>query len=202
MSVSIRQWAIRYSVVVFALLGLSCGQAVAGQSATDHDHYYWTALAHAHYIEAGRSRPIIYDFMDPNCPYCHRLYQRLQKPIQEGKLRVRFIVVGVLTPSSRPKAATILSATHPLVALQKNEAGFSMTARGPEGGITPATASVIASVRNALDFNTSRLSGKESELLGLGGAGVPFLVWRSGTKLHYVYGPPSESQWKMLLQAS
>ena len=184
------------------ILTTGVGIAQGATAAADHDLDYWQALSHTHYIEEGSKGPILYDFLDPNCPYCHQTYVWLQNPVDGGQLRVRFVIVGFLSPSSKGKAAAILAAPEPLAALRRTEKGFAMTQNGPEGGIEPADAAVIANVQKQLQFNQSRLDGKESELFGMEGAAVPFLVYQRGKKIHYLLGPPDNAQWKDLLDAS
>lgn len=78
----------------------------------------------------------LYVVVDPNCIFCHRLYDKLQPMIKDGKLAVRWIVVGMIKPSSRAKAEAILGATNPVQALAINEEKFNEKIE--EGGITPA----------------------------------------------------------------
>ena len=190
--------------LAFGVVVLTTSVAIAhgATAASDHDLDYWRALSHTRYVEEGSKGPIVYDFLDPNCPYCHQTYVWLQNPIDGGQLRVRFVIVGFLSPGSKGKAAAILAAPKPLAALRRTENGFAMTPNGPEGGIKPADAAVVANVLNQLQFNQSRLDGKESELFGMEGAAVPFLVYQRGKKIHYLLGPPDNAQWKDLLDAS
>ncbi|OYV71635.1 MAG: thiol:disulfide interchange protein, partial [Acidithiobacillus ferrivorans] len=94
------QYLARSVVFGGIILTATMGCAYAAQASADHDLDYWQALSHTHYIEEGSKGPILYDFFDPNCPYCHQIYTWLQNPIDNGQLRVRFIVVGFLTHSS------------------------------------------------------------------------------------------------------
>lgn len=175
--------------------------AVAGTAAaSDGDQDYWQALAHTHYIQEGSKGPIIYDFYDPNCPYCHEIYTWLQNPIRNNQIRVRFITVGFLTPSSAGKAAAILSARNPLAALKQNENKFS-TKGGPEGGISSASVAIQNKLRDVLNFNASLLVNKEAEVLGIPGASVPFLVYRQDGKVRYIPGLPDNQQWSELIHA-
>lgn len=198
--------AWRYSVgIIGILLGILLLQsvvsvAVASPATSDGDLDYWQALAHTRYIQEGSKGPVIYDFYDPNCPYCHEIYTWLQNPITSQQVRVRFITVGFLTPSSAGKAAAILAASDPLAAMKINEDKFS-TEGGPEGGIPPASAAVQKKMRPALDFNASLLINKEAEVLGIPGASVPFLVFRAGGKTHYVAGLPDNRQWAEIIHS-
>ncbi|MBU2842775.1 thioredoxin fold domain-containing protein [Acidithiobacillus thiooxidans] len=175
--------------------------AVAGPATgSDGDQDYWQALTHTHYIQEGSKGPIIYDFYDPNCPYCHEIYTWLQNPIHNKQIQVRFITVGFLTPSSAGKAAAILAAKDPLAALKLNENKFS-TKDGPEGGIDPAPIAVQNKMSDVLNFNASLLVNKEAEVLGIPGASVPFLVYRQDSKIRYVPGLPNNKQWSEIIHA-
>lgn len=76
-----------------------------------------------------------YAVVDPNCIFCNQLYKMLAPKIQAGDLAVKWIVVGIVKPSSKGKALAILGADQPLQALETNEKGF--VADQEEGGITP-----------------------------------------------------------------
>ena len=73
------------------------------------------------YIQEGHRGPIIYDFQDPNCPYCHVLYDNEAPLIEEGKLTVRYVPVAFLTRYSPAEAAAWLQAPHPVAALKHFE---------------------------------------------------------------------------------
>ncbi|MEY2340848.1 thioredoxin fold domain-containing protein [Acidithiobacillus sp. IBUN Pt1247-S3] len=76
---------------------------------------------HITYIQDGHGGPIIYDFQDPNCPYCHVMYKEEATFIREGKLTVRYVPVAFLTPQSPAEAAAWLQSPNPLAALQHFE---------------------------------------------------------------------------------
>lgn len=96
------------------------------------------AVAHgARTFLIGKNGPIIDVFFDPNCIFCHKLYERALPLIQAGKLQMRVTMVGFLKPSSADKAAAILLAKDPAKALAYNEAHFVKSTE--EGGIKPIT---------------------------------------------------------------
>ena len=111
----------------------------------------YTQLAKSVYVVDGPERPktVIYAFMDPNCVYCHFAWEAMRPYVRAG-LQMRWIPVGILKPSSGPRAATILSATSPRQALAANESGFDL--RDETGGIAPAV-SIAPRVRAALEGN-------------------------------------------------
>ncbi|MBU2766902.1 thioredoxin fold domain-containing protein [Acidithiobacillus ferrivorans] len=80
---------------------------------------------------------MVYDFFDPNCYYCPAPYKMEQQFIQEGKLTVRYVPVGFLTPSSLGKSAAILEAPNPPVALAVDMEGVVQNGTGGVLAIDP-----------------------------------------------------------------
>lgn len=83
--------------------------------------------------EGPDTAPTLYVFADPNCIFCHELYEQTAPLVNTGKLRIHWIMVGVLGPSSAGRAATILEASDPTTALARNEAQFDVG--NEQGGI-------------------------------------------------------------------
>ena len=52
--------------------------------------------------------PVIYMFLDPQCPYCHEFMKTLRKDIEGGNLQVRMIPVG-FRDETRAQAALLLA---------------------------------------------------------------------------------------------
>lgn len=84
----------------------------------------------------GTKGPIVTAVMDPNCGYCNRFYNDVMPLVKKGEVRVRFIMVGILSQDSVSKAAAILADKNPAKALDLSEknAGkpFSGSAAAPE----------------------------------------------------------------------
>lgn len=93
----------------------------------------WDKLETSNWILDGSptADTIIYAFDDPNCPYCHKFRKAAQPWIESGQVQVRHIMVGVLAPSSLPKAATIMGSPDNYAAYKENVANFK------NGGIEP-----------------------------------------------------------------
>ncbi len=161
--------ALAWAWVAIALLGwLPKAQAsmnFPGKSPED----VWRAIRHqAHAIVEGRGGRDLYVFVDPNCPFCHTLFEQLQPLIGPRHLTIHWIVTGFLRASSAGKAAAILGARRPLSVLRRNEAAFRRGRRG--GGIAPVP--VRGRAARALIAN--------NRLLGLTGPElVPTLVYRN-----------------------
>ena len=122
-------------------------------------------------IQDGRSAHRLYVFYDPNCPYCHRLYDDLRPYVARGAVQVEWITVGYLAPSSLTKAAAILQARDPLAALRRNERDYAAPGAGHGGGgVTPATTITPAT--------RARLQRNQEMLRAIHALGVPLAVWR------------------------
>ncbi|MCE5387423.1 MAG: thioredoxin fold domain-containing protein [Acidithiobacillus sp.] len=182
-----------------ALLALLPASPAWAQSPEDES--FWHALTHTHFIEEGKKGPVVYLFLDPNCPYCHQVYTWLQNPVREGKIRLRVVVVGFLSPTSLPKAAAILAAKDPLQTLKENEEGFAIRDGLPSGGIAPASPAVVQKEAGILRRNLLFLQGKESLLANVppNEVTVPLLVYRVAGKTHYLPTLPDLQQWKEIV---
>lgn len=107
-------------------------------------------LQTAHFIEQGQQNAPhrMYVIFDPNCIFCHALFEASQKQVDTGKLAIRWVPIGVMKRSSPLKVMAILSAASPIDALKQNEAGFNDAQE--EGGIPPI---VNPGAREIAQFN-------------------------------------------------
>ncbi|WP_297388297.1 thioredoxin fold domain-containing protein [Acidiferrobacter sp.] len=165
---------MRVTAAIFALL-MATGTAQARSA--DHNRL-WAFVRHTTAIREGRGPVRLYVFFDPNCPYCHALYETLQPIIRSQGLGVRWVPVGILALSSYGKAAALLEAAHPAAAMARMEAGF----HGGRGAIRPRRAT--APVARALLYNIHLFEAA-------GAQGVPFLVYKTrADHVHTVTGEP------------
>ncbi|MGZ8287637.1 MAG: thiol:disulfide interchange protein DsbG [Telluria sp.] len=83
----------------------------------------WKELAASAWIADGSARAarVVYVFTDPNCPYCNKFWQDARPWIDAGKVQLRHIMVGIIGPTSPGKAAALLSAKDPALALREHE---------------------------------------------------------------------------------
>lgn len=138
------------------------------------------AAAGAHGIVVGSSGPILTAMIDANCIYCHLLYEKLKPSVKAGKLRVRYVMVGVVKKSSVARAAAILAAPSPADALAKDEDAFKRKVE--EGGYpaakaTPASTAIVQANNHLFDkagaqgtpalLYCSKSSGKVERVDGL-----------------------------------
>jgi len=106
----------------------------------------YRSLPQATGITEGHGPRVLYDFFDPNCPYCHMLYKRLQPLIGPYHLTVHAIPVAYLTSTSPGKAAALLQARDRLAALHQSQAHYSWKQGSSIAPVipTPATRRALA----------------------------------------------------------
>jgi thiol:disulfide interchange protein DsbG len=127
-------------VTVFLLIAAGSHTAAAAENPSKAEARQKAATAMladiklATWIRDGKSVHVMYVFFDPNCPYCHKVFEMLRPSVQRGDVELRWIVVGKLMTTSTGKAAAMLEAKDPTEALYRSESGFSQ-ATGSFGGI-------------------------------------------------------------------
>jgi len=144
-----------------------CSLAASNACASGGWHRFWGQLDHSAYIQLGNSKTVVYDFFDPKCPYCLDAFVKEMPFVNSGRIAVRFVPVGFLTPSSFGKAAFLLESPNPQAALFSDMRGVS---RDDSGGV-PALSSPSPGIRAALQHNQELLEQTGSDL-------VPDLVFR------------------------
>lgn len=129
----------------------------------------WAQLERSQWIVDGNPKAprVVYAFMDPNCPYCHRFWEASRRWVQSGKVQIRHILVGVIRADSANKAAAILTAKSPSEAFTLNEQ------RHAEGGIK-GVEKVSADVQAKLDTNAALMEE-------LGFQGTPGILFQDET---------------------
>jgi len=139
-------------------------------------------IQQATWIRDGKSAHVMYVFFDPNCPYCHKVYEMLRPQVQRGEVELRWVVVGKLMATSTGKAAALLEAKDPTEALYRNERGFSQET-GSFGGIEEEPAPREDTLRK-LNANLALLNRS-------GFDAVPALLFRTRDgKADFVRGAP------------
>lgn len=137
----------------------------SGAPLTPKDAYDLASKANGFTIGQMMAANTVYVFFDPTCPHCAELWGA-SKPLL-NKLKMVWIPVGLLRPSSGPQGGTILSAADPAKAMQENE--DSVLSRG--GGIT-ANPSLSEDTVAKVKANTDTFSK-------LGADSVPLIVFKS-----------------------
>lgn len=142
----------------------------------------WGRLEKSHWIADGRADTprTVYVFTDPNCPYCNKLWADARPWVDAGKLQLRHVMVGILTPTSAGKAAALLGDKNPVAALDAHErANVASIAQALASGrpkplgddsLKPLTV-VPAALAAQLDANAALMAS-------CGLRATPALVWK------------------------
>lgn len=142
----------------------------------------WSKLESSHWIDDGKKGAprTVYVFTDPNCPYCNKFWADSRPWVDSGKVVLRHVMVGILTPTSAAKAAALLADKDPAAALAAYESGH-MAQNGKsiasgrarplgDAGLKPLT-SIPADIQNKLGAN-------ERLMASLGLQATPAMVWQ------------------------
>lgn len=151
-------------------------------------------LADASWIKDGNGNQIVYMFFDPNCPYCHEVFDSFEKIRKDmPSLQFRWVPVGMLTPSSTTKAAAIIQAKDPLKAFLESEHNYGFLDSGNGGGIEPAK-HVTKKTDAMLLQNLSILQGDNLYA-------IPIIVFQADDGLPFYFsGARPEAQLRAILK--
>lgn len=154
--------------------------APAGQPTATGDDT-WTALARSAWIVEGnpKARHVVYVFTDTECKYCRQLWQAMQPYLAGGKLQSRHVMVAVIAKDSAGRAAAVMAARHPSVALKSNE-----------NSTLPRLAPELAIARSTL----KKLDDNAQLMHRLGVQGTPAIAYQDASgKTSVVQGiPPAD----------
>ncbi len=79
---------------------------------TPSEQLYWD-IENSNWVPIGRAgTPMMYSFIDPQCPHCHKMMENLRKHIEAERVQVRLIPIG-LREETRAQAAFLLAAPSP-----------------------------------------------------------------------------------------
>ncbi len=150
-------------------------------------------LIDASWVQDGSGNKIVYLFFDPNCPYCHIVYDTLAKIRKDlPDIQFRWVPLATLGGTSEGKAAAIIQAQDPLAAFHQSERNYGFLDSDNGGGIKPARI-VKAATKSLLDENLSIIEGENL-------AGIPIVVFQATDgKPFYFMGQRTEAQLRQIL---
>lgn len=136
-------------------------------------------------ITEGTGPKTLYILFDPNCPYCHLLFEELRPYVKQGAVTIHWIVVGILTPTSPGKAAAILQAKSPLKAFYQDEHAWNGNDY-PGGG--------IHAIQDPTEATQLKLEANDQLMTQNGLSGVPVTVFKltDGTSYFFEGTPPRD----------
>ena len=157
----------------------------------------WKQVEASHWIADGRKDAprVVYVFTDPNCPYCNKFWSDARPWVDSGKVVLRHIIVGVLTPTSPGKAAALLSQPDPAAALAAYERGqAAQNAKNiASGHVRPLADEGLKPLAEIPPAIQAKLAANEHLMTSLGLEATPAMVWRdaSGAVQTRTGAPPS-----------
>lgn len=105
-----------------------------------------------------KAKTHLYVMLEPNCPYCNRLWNTLQKVVKEKDgLQIHYSFASFLRPYSSNQVEAILSAKNPLEALEKHEDSFRKGGADRTKKVTSETKDALARTKKLM--NTFEISG-------------------------------------------
>ena len=158
----------------------------------------WSKLESSHWIEDGKKDAprTVYVFTDPNCPYCNKFWADARPWVDSGKVVLRHVMVGILTPTSAGKAAALLAAKDPAAALSAYERGH-MEQNGKSiasGRVRPLADAGLKPLEDIPADIERKLTANHRLMASLGLQATPAMVWRdaNGAVQMRTGAPPSE----------
>lgn len=155
----------------------------------------YTDLGSTHWVQEGKATAshVLYVIADPNCMYCHKLYEQSRAAVKSGDVMIRWIWVGFLKPSSATIAQSILGAKDPVAMMEQVESQFSMSQDKStiKTGYTPTE-----KVRKAFQANMNFINKYNFP-------GTPVILYKNKAgEAEMSYGLPDDAEWKSILDSA
>lgn len=126
--------------------------------------------------EGSADAPEMYVFADPNCGYCKRFYSQTRDLVANGELRINWVMVGFLHPSSEGIAAAVIEGGVDALE-QANTQGRN---QAPKLTDIPADLS-------------SKITANGADMSAVGITGTPGLLYKTDAGWQTKSGVPSPS---------
>lgn len=142
----------------------------------------WKQLEASRWIADGQARAArtVYVFTDPNCPYCNKFWADARPWVDSGKVQLRHVIVGILTPTSAGKAAALLADKDPsaaLAAYERSHTAENAKALGA-GHARPLGDGGLKPLEKIPPATAAQLDTNEKLMASLGLQATPAFVWR------------------------
>lgn len=142
----------------------------------------WSKLEASHWIEDGKKGAprTVYVFTDPNCPYCNKFWSDARPWVDSGKVVLRHVMVGILTPTSADKAAALLADRNPAAALAAYERGHAAqnSKTLATGRARPLGDDGLKPLEDIPPTIQEQLAANEKLMASLGLRATPAMAWR------------------------
>ncbi|WP_407792403.1 thiol:disulfide interchange protein DsbG [Pigmentiphaga litoralis] len=142
----------------------------------------WQQVEQSAWIADGKANAprVVYVFTDPNCPYCNKLWSDARPWVDAGRVQLRHVIVGILTPTSPGKAAALLAAADPVAALRAHESAHvaSTTEMLKSGQPKPLEGKGLAPLKSIPAAISEKLNANQAIMATWGLHATPAVVWR------------------------
>lgn len=142
----------------------------------------WARVEGSDWIADGSAKAprVVYVVTDPNCPYCNKLWADARPWVDSGKVQLRHIMVGILTPTSQGKAAALLANKEPAAALAAHaRANAGTTAKAMASGRPrPLSEGELQPLATITPEIAARLQANEDLMASLQLQATPAVIWR------------------------
>lgn len=141
----------------------------------------WRQLAASHWIGDGRDGArVVYVFTDPNCPYCNKLWSDARPWVTAGRIQLRHVIVGILTPTSAGKAAALLADKDPaaMLAAYEGQNAFTVSTALASGRPRPLADGALKPLPSIAPAQQAQLAANEQLMASLKMHATPAIVWR------------------------
>lgn len=142
----------------------------------------WKKLEASRWIADGKPNAArtVYVFTDPNCPYCTKFWADARPWVDSGKVVLRHVMVGILTPTSAGKAAALLADRDPAAALLAYESSHvpANSANLAAGKARPLSGGPLQPLQKIPPEIQRQLGANQKLMASLGLEGTPGIVWR------------------------
>lgn len=132
--------------------------------------------------EGSEDAPEIYVFSDPNCPYCKKFFTESRQLVEEGKVRIHWVMVAFLHQTSETISSAVMSGGVEVLAQAKTT----------DRQKAPKASNVPASHANELEENNKAMSA-------VGISGTPGFLYKNGDSWETSSGAPSKAAFEKLL---
>lgn len=143
-------------------------------------------VAQSEYLvsEGAEDAPEIYVFSDPNCPYCKRFYESTRELVENGDVRIHWVMVAFLHETSERISSAIMEGGMEVM----DQAKTSSRADAPKADSLPEAHAKALAEHNQLM--------QQAEI-----SGTPGLLYEKDGRWETKSGAPSPQKFRELVQS-
>ncbi|MCW3782549.1 hypothetical protein [Defluviimonas salinarum] len=137
--------------------------------------------------------PVVYAFIDPQCPYCAKSIRNLRPDVEGGRLQLRVILAPLISKTSPASIAGILLSDDPVGAFWEHEILYAE--RGASDLVKRDFSELPATMNQGLKKNYDIVVDNKLP-------GVPFFAWSTAEGPKFLSGVPEAGRFSEALRDS